>query len=58
LGKTRLALILQNDPGNRFASTTIVAAITGRIKDLPALVDVTQEGSGFPVSRFGLTSRT
>jgi mRNA interferase MazF len=41
LGKTRPALVLQNDLGNRFASTTIVAAITGRIKDLPTLVDVT-----------------
>ncbi len=40
IGKTRPAVVLQNDIGNRYASTTIVAAITGRIKDLPTLVDV------------------
>jgi mRNA interferase MazF len=40
IGKTRPALVLQNDLGNRYASTTIVAAITSRIKDLPTLVDV------------------
>jgi len=40
MGKTRPALVLQNDIGNRYASTTIVAAITARVKDLPTLVDV------------------
>jgi mRNA interferase MazF len=40
IGKTRPALVLQNDLGNRYANTTIVAAITHRIKDLPTLVDV------------------
>jgi mRNA interferase MazF len=40
LGKTRPAVVLQNDLGNRYAKTTIVVAITGRIKDLPTLVDV------------------
>lgn len=40
IGKIRPALVLQNDLGNRYAGTTIVAAITGRIKDLPTLVDV------------------
>jgi mRNA interferase MazF len=40
IGKTRPALILQNDLGNRYANTTIVAAITGRIKELPTLVNV------------------
>jgi mRNA interferase MazF len=40
IGKTRPALVLQNDTGNRYANTTIVAAITGRIKGLPTLVDV------------------
>jgi mRNA interferase MazF len=39
-GKTRPALVLQNDLGNRYANTIIVAAITGCIKDLPTLVDV------------------
>jgi mRNA interferase MazF len=40
IGKTRPALVLQNDLGNRYANTTIVAAVTGRIKDLPTLVEV------------------
>ena len=40
IGKTRPAVILQNDIGNRHADTTIVAAITGRYKDLPTLVEV------------------
>jgi mRNA interferase MazF len=40
IGKTRPALVMQNDLGNRYAATTIVAAITGRIKDLPTLVDI------------------
>jgi mRNA interferase MazF len=40
IGKTRPALVLQNDTGNLYADTTIVAAITGRIKALPTLVDV------------------
>ena len=39
-GKTRPALILQNDLGNRYANTTIVAAITGRYKQLPTLVEI------------------
>lgn len=38
--KTRPALVLQNDIGNRYANTTIVAAITSIIKNLPTLVDV------------------
>ena len=40
IGKTRPAVVLQNDIGNRHANTTIVAAITGRIKGLPTLVEV------------------
>lgn len=39
--KTRPAVILQNDIGNRYANTTIVAAITGRYKALPTLVELT-----------------
>ena len=31
-GKTRPVLILQNDVGNHYSSTTIVAAITGQRK--------------------------
>jgi mRNA interferase MazF len=40
ISKTRPALVLQNDIGNRYASTTIVAAITGSVKELPTLVGV------------------
>lgn len=40
IGKTRPALVLQNNIGNRYAGTTIVAAVTARVKDLPTLVDV------------------
>ena len=44
VGKTRPALILQNDVGNRYAGTTIVAAITARVKELPTLVEVEPSG--------------
>jgi mRNA interferase MazF len=40
IGKTRPAVVLQNDIGNRYAKTTIVAAITGRIKGLPTCIEV------------------
>lgn len=40
IGKTRPALVLQNDIGNRYANTTIVAPITGRYKELPTLVEI------------------
>lgn len=40
MGKTRPALVLQNDVGNRYAGTTIVAAITARVKELPTLVEI------------------
>ncbi len=40
IAKTRPALVLQNDIGNRYAGTTIVAALTSRVKELPTLVDV------------------
>ena len=40
VGKTRPALVLQNDIGNRYAATTIVAAVTARVKRLPTLVKI------------------
>jgi mRNA interferase MazF len=41
-GGTRPVLILQNDTGNKFSPTTVVAAITGRQKkNLPTHVPVT-----------------
>jgi mRNA interferase MazF len=38
--KTRPALILQNDIGNEFSPTTIVAALTSRISSHPYPVEV------------------
>ncbi len=40
IAKRRPALVLQNDVGNRYAATTIVAAITAQVRELPTLVDV------------------
>lgn len=40
IGNTRPALVLQNDLGNRYAKTTMVAALTRRYKALPTLVEV------------------
>ena len=34
----RPALVVQNDVGNRYAATTIVAAITGTLKEYPVTV--------------------
>jgi mRNA interferase MazF len=44
----RPVLIIQNDIGNQYSSTTIVAAITSRIdkKRLPTHVEVSAEESG------------
>ncbi len=45
-GKTRPVLILQNDTGNHFSTTTIIAAITGRSKkaDFPTHVPINIRG--------------
>lgn len=42
IGKTRPAVVVQNDTGNRFSATTIVAAISSRYSDrrFPFLVPV------------------
>jgi mRNA interferase MazF len=47
---TRPVLIIQNDIGNQYSSTTIVAAITSRIskKRLPTHVEVSTQESGLP----------
>lgn len=42
----RPALIIQNDTGNQFASTTIVAAITSTNKKYPVTVLVSKGRSG------------
>lgn len=47
-GGTRPVLIIQNDIGNRFSPTTIVAAITSRIKKakLPTHVEISASEYG------------
>jgi len=42
----RPALIIQNDIGNQYASTTIVAAVTTTIKKYPVTVTVPRGKSG------------
>jgi len=45
----RPALVLQNDAGNRFSPTTIVAACTtARMANYPFVVPVAKEESGLP----------
>lgn len=45
----RPALVIQNDTGNRYSPTTIVAALTTAIeKPYPFLVKVTTKESGLP----------
>ena len=48
-GGTRPVLILQNDIGNRFSPTVIVAAITAQIQKakLPTHVEINAEKYGF-----------
>lgn len=48
-GGTRPVLIIQNDIGNRFSPTVIVAAITAQIQKakLPTHVEITAERHGF-----------
>jgi mRNA interferase MazF len=41
--KTRPALIIQNDVGNRYSPLTIVAAITSTVSRVPYLVEVVIE---------------
>jgi mRNA interferase MazF len=43
--KTRPALIVQNDIGNRYSPLTIVAAITSKISQVPYPVEVVVEPS-------------
>ncbi|WP_418791629.1 type II toxin-antitoxin system PemK/MazF family toxin [Phosphitispora sp. TUW77] len=47
-GGTRPVLVLQNDIGNQYSPTTIVAAITSQISKakLPTHVEVTSKNSG------------
>ena len=52
--KTRPALVIQNDVGNRYSPLTIVAAITSRVPAEPFPVEVTVE----PTKSNGLTVRS
>ena len=47
----RPALVVQNDTGNRFSPTTVVAAITSRVsfQPYPFVVRIQPEESGLPV---------
>jgi len=48
-GGTRPVLVIQNDVGNEYSSTTIVAAITSRTKKrMPIHVEITTDESGLP----------
>lgn len=42
----RPALVVQNDTGNVYASTTIVAAITSKLKEFPVTVVLPAVGGG------------
>ncbi len=42
----RPALVIQNDIGNKYATTTIVAAVTTRGRALPVVVPVSASDSG------------
>lgn len=44
----RPALVIQNDVGNRYAATTIVAAITSTIKIYPVTVPLKRGVGGLP----------
>jgi len=45
-GGTRPAVVIQNDEGNEFASTTIVAAMSSQHRDYPVRVMVSPKQSG------------
>ena len=49
---TRPALVIQNDTGNRYAATTIVAAVTTGGRALPVVVPVSASESGLPRDSF------
>ena len=52
--KTRPALVVQNDIGNRYSPLTIVAAITSKVSPVPYPVEVVVE----PTRDNGLTVRS
>lgn len=58
-GGVRPVLIIQNDTGNLYSPTVIVAAITGRPKKthMPVHVHITAEESGLPADSVVLTEQ-
>lgn len=48
----RPALVIQNETGNRYAATTIVASVTTRGRALPIVVPVSASESGLPSDSF------
>ncbi len=50
-GNIRPAVIIQNESGNQFSPTTIIAPITSKIysKEFPTNVEITKEESGLKV---------
>src|SRR5271157_4540810 len=52
--KTRPALVIQNDIGNRYSPLTIVAAITSSVSPVPYPVEVVSD----PTARNGLEVRS
>ncbi len=48
-GKTRPAVVIQNDIGNKYSPTTIIAPLTSKIfsKEYPINVVVSKEETGF-----------
>lgn len=58
-GGVRPVLIIQNDTGNQYSPTVIVAAITGRRKKphMPVHVPITAEESGLPLDSIVLTEQ-
>ncbi len=51
-GKTRPGLIIQNDIGNEYSPTTIVAPITSKIfsKEFPTNVEISSKDSGLKIN--------
>lgn len=47
-GKMRPAVVIQNDIGNRYSSTTIIAPITSKIfeKKYPTIIEINKKESG------------
>ena len=58
-GKTRPAVVIQNDIGNKYSQVTIIAPITSRIpeKEYPTDVNILPQESGLPEQSTILTNQ-